>query len=82
MNESTALEYQITDAEKNAVHVEAQPTILQGSPQQNKHAFDAYPDLIVEKHNDLCAFINNDTSSAIDNQVLVLYESLGWIPEN
>ena len=75
-------DYKISDAEKNAVHVEAQPTILQGSPQQNKHAFDAYPDLLTEKHNGLCDFIASDTSATIDSDVLVLYMALGWIPEN
>lgn len=79
---SVATDYKITTAEKNAVHVEAQPTILQGSPQQNKHAFDAYPDLLMEKHNALCDFIATDTSATIDNDVLVLYMALGWIPEN
>jgi hypothetical protein len=79
---SVATDYKISTAEKNAVHVEAQPTILQGSPQQNKHAFDAYPDLLMEKHNSLCDFIASDTSATIDNDVLVLYMALGWIPEN
>jgi hypothetical protein len=79
---SVATDYKISTAEKNAVHVEAQPTILQGSPQQNKHAFDAYPDLLMEKHNGLCDFVASDTSATIDNSVLALYMTLGWIPEN
>jgi hypothetical protein len=77
-----ATDYKISTAEKNAVHVEAQPTILQGSPQENKHAFDAYPDLLTEKHNGLCDFIASGITPTIDTDVLVLYESLGWLPEN
>lgn len=79
---SVATDYKISTAEVNAVHVEAQPTILQGSAQQNKQAFDKYPDLIVSKHNDLCDFIAEDTSATIDNDVLILYAALGWTPDN
>ena len=79
---SVVTDYKISTAEKNAVHVEAQPTILQGSPQQNKQAFDAYPDLLTQKHNALCDFLASDTSTVIDNSVLVLYEALGWTPDN
>ena len=79
---SVATDYKISDAEKNAAHVEAQPTILQGSPQQNKHAFDAYPDLLMEKHNGLCEFIEANVGAEVDNEVLALFIADGWTPEN
>ena len=76
-----ATDYKITTAEVQAVHVEAQPTILRGSATQNKQVFDRYSDLIVEHFNNLCDFVGTDTSATVDREVLVLYASLGWVAD-
>jgi acyl-CoA reductase-like NAD-dependent aldehyde dehydrogenase len=73
-----ATDFKITDAEVQAVHVEAQPDVLQGTAQQNKKVFDAYNDMIVEHYNDLCEFIESDMSATISEDTELLYESLGW----
>lgn len=75
-------DYMISTAEVQAVHVEAQPTILQGSATDNKKAFDAYSDMIVSHFNDLCTFLENDTSATVDRDVLIYYrEVLGWVAD-
>jgi hypothetical protein len=76
-----ATDYKISSADISAVHVEAQPTVLRGSATQNKQVFDKYSDMIVDHFNDLCDFISSDTSATIDRDVLVLYESLGWVQD-
>ena len=78
---SIATDYKISSADVSAVHVEAQPTILHGSPTQNKQVFDKYSDMIVDHFNDLCDFIDTDTSAVVDSEVLLLYESLGWVQD-
>lgn len=78
---AVATDYKITTADVQGAHVEAQPTILRGSAQQNKQVFDKYSDMITEHFNDLCDFIATDTSATIDRNVLVLYQSLGWTAE-
>ena len=75
-------DYKITSADIAQVHVEKQPTVLQGSALQNKQVFDAYPDMIVEKFNGALDEIANDVSAEIDRDVLELYQSLGWTPPN
>lgn len=77
-----AADFKITSAEANNVHVQGQPDILQGSAQQNKAAFDAYSELIRNRFNGLCDFIDTDTSTVIDRDVLEYYVSIGWIPDN
>ena len=74
-----ATDYKISTAEVQGVHVEAQPTILKGSATQNKRVFDAYSDMIVEHFNNLCDFVDSDTSATVDYDVLALYASLGWV---
>ena len=74
-------DYKISAADVAAVHVEAQPTILRGSATQNKQVFDAYCDMIVDHFNDLCDYVESDTSSTIDRDVLLLYASLGWVQD-
>lgn len=74
-------DYTITSAQVNAAHVEAQPNILQGTATQNKQVFDKYCDLITEHFNGLIAELNTNMSPVIDNSVLELYTSLGWIPD-
>ena len=74
-----ATDYKISSADVQGVHVEAQPTILRGSATQNKQVFDKYSDLIVSHFNDLCDFVDNDTSATVDHSVLLLYASLGWV---
>mgnify|MGYP006958162341 CR=1 FL=1 len=76
-----ATDYKITSAEVSLAHVEARPTILQGTATQNKQVFDAYPDLITSKHNQLCDYIETDMTALIDGEVIQLYESLGWVAE-
>ena len=78
---SVATDYKISSADVAGVNVESQPTILRGSATQNKQVFDKYSDLIVDHFNDLCDFIETDTSAAIDHDVLVLYASLGWVQD-
>lgn len=76
-----ATDYKITTAEVNAARVGSQPTILRGSAAQNKQVFDNFGDLIVDHFNDLCDFIETDTSATVDRDVLLLYASLGWVDE-
>lgn len=76
-----ATDYKISPADVQGVHVEAQPTILKGSATQNKKVFDAYSDMIVEHFNDLCDFVNSDTSATVDYDVLALYATLGWVAD-
>lgn len=75
-------DYKISDTDIAQVHVEARPTVLQGSASQNKQVFDAFPNMIVQHFNNALDAIANDTSAEIDRDVLTLYESLGWTPEN
>ena len=75
-------DYKISDTDIAQVHVEAQPTVLQGSASQNKQVFDAFPNMIVQHFNNALDAIANDTSAEIDREELTLYESLGWTPEN
>lgn len=74
-------DYTISQAEVNSVHVEAQPTVLAGSPTENKRVFDAYSDMIVSKFN---TFVNHveETSSEIDASVIALYVANGYDPDN
>lgn len=51
--------YKITSGEVNNVHVEAQGTRLTGTVLQNKQVFDKYPDLIKNKFNNLCDYIDS-----------------------
>lgn len=53
----------ITNAEIAEVHVQAAPDTLTGSAQQNKAVFDAYSDLIKEKHNSLIDDIDGEYAS-------------------
>lgn len=76
-----ATDYIITDADKQVVHVEAQPTILRGSATQNKQVFDKYSDMIVTRFNGLCGYVDANISPAIDHSVLLLYASMGWVQD-
>ena len=51
--------YKITSGEVNNVHVDAQGTRLTGTVLQNKQVFDKYPDLIKNKFNNLCDYIDS-----------------------
>lgn len=66
----------------NEFRVGAQPTVLKGSPADNKQVFDNYCDMIATKHNGLCEYLHSERSTVVDQEVITLYESLGWIPEN
>ena len=72
--------YKIDNADKAAVNVASQPTILRGSAAQNKAVFDNYCDMIVEHFNDLCDYVDSDTSTEIALSVKNLYLTLGWTP--
>lgn len=74
-------DYKITSAQVNAVHVGAQPNVLRGTAAQNKQVFDNYSDMIVEHINNLIDFLDNDTQAVVDPDVLTLYASLGWTPD-
>lgn len=74
-------DYTITQNEVQAVHVEAQPTVLKGTAQQNKQVFDKYSDLIVSKFNGLVGELENSLSPEIDSSVLAIYASLGWVQD-
>lgn len=78
-----ATDYKITTADIDGVHVEAQPTILKGSALQNKQVFDAYPDMIVRKHNSLCDYVENEISHnpLVDVSVIAFYASIGCVFE-
>lgn len=76
-----ATDYKISLADVQGAHVEAQPTILKGSATDNKKVFDAYSDMIVEHFNNLCDFVESDTSATVDRDVLLLYASLGWVAD-
>lgn len=71
-------DYLITTADIQGAHVEAQPTVLRGTAQENKKVFDKYSDMIVQHFNGLCNFLNTDQSTVIDREVLSLYVLLGW----
>lgn len=73
-----ATDYIISTADIQGVHVQAQPTVLRGSAQQNKQVFDAYGDMIAEHFNGLCNFIADDKSATIDRSTKELYRALGW----
>ena len=77
-----ATDYKISSADISAVHVEAQPTVLRGSAQDNKKVFDKYSDMIVSHFNGLCDYVEWGLSPIIDNEVLVLYATLGWTPDD
>lgn len=76
-----ASDYIIDNADKSAVNVASQPTVLRGSALQNKQVFDKYSDLIVTRFNLLCNYVDANTSVLIDHSVLVLYASLGWVQD-
>lgn len=78
---AVATDYKVSTADVQGAHVQAQPTILRGSAQQNKQVFDAYSDMIVEHFNGLCDFLETDTSAVVDREVLQLYASMGWIQD-
>ena len=75
-------DYKISTADVHAVHVEAQPTVLKGSAGDNKRVFDAYSDMIVGHFNNLCDFLESDTSATVDRDVLIYYRDvLGWVAD-
>ena len=75
-------DYEITTADIQGVHVEAQPTVLRGSAQQNKQVFDKYSDMIVTHFNGLIGFLEDEISSEIDHTVLEYYRDvLGWVQD-
>lgn len=76
-----ALDYIIDEADKAAVNVASQPTVLRGSATQNKQVFDKYCDLIVTRFNSLCGYVDTNQSAIVDHSVLLLYADLGWVQD-
>lgn len=76
-----ASDFIISEADKNAVNVASQPTVLRGTAEQNKQAFDNYCDLIRTRFNDLCEYVDEDTSAEIAIAVKTLYAALGWVQD-
>lgn len=76
-----ASDYIISEADKNAVNVASQPTVLRGTAEQNKQAFDNYCDLIRARFNDLCGYVDSDTSAEIATSVKQQYAALGWVQD-
>lgn len=74
-------DYEIKDADVSGARVTSQPNVLRGTAQQNKQVFDNYCDVIRAKHNGLVAELSTSTSPIIDEDVLGLYETLGWTPD-
>lgn len=74
-------EHQITPADISSVHVEAQPTVLKGTAQQNKRVFDKYCDMISSHFNGLITELESTVSPTIDSAVLEIYASLGWVQD-
>jgi hypothetical protein len=73
----------VKDSEKKNTWVQHQPDVLIGEPASNKAVFDAFPELISDKHNALIDYISsNFTDANIDGETTLLYQSLGWIPPN
>jgi len=77
-----AIDFKISSADISAVHVEAQPTVLRGSAQDNKKVFDKYSDMIVSHFNGLCDYIETSVGTEVDIEVLQLFVADGWIPDN
>lgn len=76
---AVATDYKISDADVASVHVESQPTVLNGTATQNKQVFDKYSDLIKDRFNSLCDLVDEDTSAVVDNSVKQYYHDvLGW----
>lgn len=75
-------DYTISPAEIAALHVAAADTTLSGTALQNKKVFDALPERIAEKLNNLAKHVDGDFSSMeISPQVLSKFETLGWEAE-
>lgn len=73
----------VNDGEKRNAWVQKQPDVLIGEPSANKAVFDAFPELVANKHNDLIDYISSTfTDANIDNETILLFQSLGWIPPN
>lgn len=74
---AVALDYIISDADKNAVNVASQATVLRGTAEQNKQVFDNYCDLIRTHFNDLCGYIDGAISTEVVLSVRTQYLALG-----
>lgn len=73
----------VKESEKENTWVQHQPDVLIGEPSANKAVFDAFPELIANRHNDLITYITqNFTDANIDYETKLLFQSLGWIPPN
>lgn len=78
---AVASDFIIDSADISAVNVESQPTVLRGTSTQNKQVFDKYCDMIVSHFNGLCGMLDEGQSTVVDNSVLTLYASMGWVQD-
>ena len=74
-------DWTISNADISAVHVEAQPTVLRGTAQENKMVFDKYCDMIATHFNGLITELETSVSPTIDVSVLAIYAALGWVAD-
>lgn len=74
---AVALDYVITEAQKNEVNVASRPTVLRGTAEENKQAFDGYCDLIRTRFNGLCGYIDGAISTEVVLSVRTQYLALG-----
>lgn len=77
-------EYKVTQGEIATNHVQAAPTVLNGTASQNKKVFDNLAELIAGKHNRLADAIDSkqtETETSIANVATDLQESTGNLQE-
>jgi len=77
-------EYKVTQGEIATNHVQAAPTVLNGTASQNKKVFDNLAELIAGKHNSLADAIDSkqtETDTAIAGVASDLQESTGNLQE-
>ena len=73
-------DYKITSSDVNPVKIVGRDAVLSGTVAQNQQVFDDYSDMIVTKFNALVDYLALNMETAIDNDTLALYLSMGWIP--
>lgn len=76
-----ASDYIISPEDAAGVNVVSQPDVLRGTAAENKQAFDNYSNLIKDRFNSLCSYVDTNTSSEVANSVKALYLTLGWTPD-
>lgn len=74
-------ECKVSDADVNRNSIERNaPDVLTNSAQENKRVFDAFPQIVATRHNELVQYISdNFTDTNIDEQTKALFRSMGWV---